>query len=41
MVKPHNHNEFNKRGAPAPEPSATTGGAITPPHGHMKEHKQR
>ena len=41
IVKAHNHNEFNKQGAPAPEKSAGAAEAMKPLHDHGKFNKQQ
>jgi hypothetical protein len=40
-IKPHNHNEFNKQGAPAAEKSAAAAEPVKPMHDHGKFHKQQ
>jgi len=40
-VKPHNHNEFHKQGAPAAETLPAIAGARKPLHDHGKMHKQQ
>lgn len=40
-VKPHNHNEFHKQGAPAVDTLPAIAGAGKPLHDHGKMHKQQ
>jgi len=40
-IKPHNHNEFHKQGAPASDTPLAVGGAGKPLHDHGKMHKQQ
>lgn len=40
-VKPHNHNEFHKQGAPAADTPPAVAGAGKPLHDHGKMHKQQ
>lgn len=40
-VKPHNHNEFHKQGAPAARALPAVAGAAKPLHDHGKMHKQQ
>lgn len=40
-VKPHNHNEFHKQGAPASDTLPAVTGAGKPLHDHGKMHKQQ
>lgn len=40
-VKPHNHNEFHKQGAPATDTLPAVAGAGKPLHDHGQMHKQQ
>lgn len=40
-VKPHNHNEFHKQGAPAADTLPAVAGLVKPLHDHGKMHKQQ
>jgi hypothetical protein len=40
-VKPHNHNEFHKQGAPAADVLPVVAAPAKPLHDHGKTHKQQ